>query len=230
MTVPSEPSLADELPAIVGELAAAADGERARAMAAYMRDQFEFFGVGASARREISKRAMRTAKRADAADLIAFADAAWSDRHRELQYVACDALRAGAGGLGATDLPAVRRYLTTKPWWDTVDALAAHVVGPMAGRFPTLVASMDEWIDGDDLWLARTAILHQLRYRERTDARRLFDYCDRRAGDREFFIRKAIGWALREHARVDAEAVRAYVASRGARLSPLTRREATKHL
>jgi 3-methyladenine DNA glycosylase AlkD len=110
-----------------------------------------------------------------------------------------------------------------------VDALAANVIGPMVAADPALIATMDRWID-DDLWIARAALLHQLTYRDRTDAERLFGYVDRRCGDTDFFIRKAAGWALREYAKTDPDAVRRFVARRGERLSGLTRREALKRI
>jgi 3-methyladenine DNA glycosylase AlkD len=89
---------------------------------------------------------------------------------------------------------------------------------------------MDEWSAADDLWLVRTAILHQLRFKESTDADRLFAYCTRQAGHPDFFVRKAIGWALREYAKTDPEAVRGYVRTHEGRLSALSLREARKHL
>jgi 3-methyladenine DNA glycosylase AlkD len=89
---------------------------------------------------------------------------------------------------------------------------------------------MDEWIDDEDMWVVRTALLHQLRYRAATDSGRLFDHCHRRAGDPDFFVRKAIGWALREYARTDPDAVRQFVDGARDRLSPLSVREALKHL
>jgi 3-methyladenine DNA glycosylase AlkD len=147
-----------------------------------------------------------------------------------LQYVAADALRRHQQKLTPGDLAAVAELITTKPWWDTVDALATHVVGPLVLRHRELAEVMDRWITSEDIWLARTAILHQLLYKEQTDVTRLFAYADERAADTEFFIRKALGWALRQYARVDPAAVRAYVASREDSLSGLTRREALKRL
>jgi 3-methyladenine DNA glycosylase AlkD len=89
---------------------------------------------------------------------------------------------------------------------------------------------MDSWLAGDNLWLTRTALLHQLRYKERTDTDRLFRYCLARAGHRDFFIRKAIGWALRQYAWTDPEPVREFVAAHRDVLSPLSVREALKNL
>ena len=123
----------------------------------------------------------------------------------------------------------VRRLIETKPWWDTVDLLAAHVVGPIVLRFD-LGKEMDSWIDDDNIWLARTAILHQLNYKLQTNPDRLFDYCIRRAPDTEFFIRKALGWALRQYARFDEAAVVRFVAEQDRILSGLTKREALKRV
>jgi 3-methyladenine DNA glycosylase AlkD len=89
---------------------------------------------------------------------------------------------------------------------------------------------MDEWIGSADMWLARAALLHQLHYRDGTDADRLFRYCERRAADREFFLRKAIGWALREYSKTDAVAVRRFLALHSDVLAPLSVREALKWL
>jgi 3-methyladenine DNA glycosylase AlkD len=89
---------------------------------------------------------------------------------------------------------------------------------------------MDEWIESDNIWLARTAILHQLGYKSQTNADRLFDYCLRRASDKEFFLRKSIGWALREYSKTDETAVRRFVDANASALSPLSRKEALKWL
>jgi 3-methyladenine DNA glycosylase AlkD len=89
---------------------------------------------------------------------------------------------------------------------------------------------MDEWSTDPNMWLVRTAILHQLHYAARTDEERLFGYCLAQAAHRDFFIRKAIGWALRQYTRTDPAAVRKFLAGPGSELSPLSHREATKHL
>jgi 3-methyladenine DNA glycosylase AlkD len=104
------------------------------------------------------------------------------------------------------------------------------VVGPLVSRYPDLALTMDDWIASDNIWLARTAIIHQERFKDRTDVERLFSYCLLRAADRDFFIRKAIGWALREYSKTDADAVRRFVADHGSELSPLSQREALKWL
>lgn len=146
----------------------------------------------------------------------------------ERRRLTTDVLREGRAALGPDDVSALRRLIATKSWWDTVDTLAAWPVGSIVERHPAVVAVMDEWIVDDDIWLARTAMLHQLRFGQHTDVDRLFRYALRRADSQEFFVRKAIGWALRQYARTDPEAVRSFVAANEGRLSSLTRREALK--
>lgn len=207
-----------------------ADDERAGPMAAYMKDRFTFFGIAAAPRRSAQRPVERALRDACADELIEFADRCWEQPEREFQYAAVDVLRAHASHLGGDQLAGVERLVRTKSWWDTVDLLAAHVVGSIVSAEPSLVAEMDRWIGDDDIWIARATILHQLTFAADTDADRLFGYVDRRCDDTEFFIRKAAGWALREYAKTDPAAVRAYVDDRGDRLSGLTRREALKHL
>jgi 3-methyladenine DNA glycosylase AlkD len=207
----------------------AADPGRASAMAAYMRDQFAFFGIPTPLQRRLAATALRDLPAPEEADVVALTAACWAAPQREYQYAGCDYAIRHVRRCTDRFLGHTRTLLTTKSWWDTVDALAANVVGPLVRANPPLVAVMDEWIDDGDHWLVRTAILHQLHARERTDADRLFGYCMRRAGDREFFVRKAIGWALREYSKTDAAAVRQFVATHP-ELSPLSAREALKWL
>lgn len=122
------------------------------------------------------------------------------------------------------------RLVTTVSWWDTVDLLAVRVVGPLVAADRRLTAEMDAWITDDDLWVARTALLHQLGYKDRTDTGRLFGYCLRQSGHPDFFVRKAIGWSLREYAKTDPDAVRDFLARERGRFAPLTVREALKNI
>ncbi len=210
-------------------LVALADPERAAPMAAYMRDKFVFLGITAKDRRAATKPWLRDAKRADPDELLVLARWCWDQSEREFHHVGADALRAGAANLRTGDLTAVRGFVTDKSWWDTVDALAAWTVGPLVSKHD-LGAVMDEWIHDDNLWVARTAILHQLGYKEATDGDRLFRHAELRAADTEFFIRKALGWALRQYARGAPDEVRAFVEQHREQLSGLTVREALKHL
>jgi 3-methyladenine DNA glycosylase AlkD len=207
-----------------------ADASKVESMQAYMRDQFVYMGLTSPNRRKANKPWITAGKSADSDDLLRFAEECWAEDEREFQYCAAEVLRAGAKVLSPPDLPRVRALVETKSWWDTIDSLAPWTIGPMVTNHPELTAVMDQWIKDDNIWVARSAILHQLGYKDRTDGERLFRYADLRAEDTEFFIRKALGWALRQYARVDPEAVRAYVQMNEDKLSGLTKREALKHL
>jgi 3-methyladenine DNA glycosylase AlkD len=234
--------------AAVHALEPLADRDRAGPMARYLRGQFPFLGIGRPALDAALRACWHGLPVPTPPDLAAAAEALWALPHREYQYAAIALLqrllrpRTGllavpgllaASALGPGDVAPgdglVERLITNRPWWDTVDALRKAAVGPLVAANPAFVAVTDRWIEADDRWLVRSAIIHQLGYRERTDAERLFAYCTRRAADREFFVAKAIGWALRTHARTDPDGVRTFVAARP-ELTPLARREALKHL
>lgn len=226
--VPSSPLADRVLERLTAVYPADADPERAATMRAYMRDVAPFLGLTSPVRRALSRTVLRGVPRPGEADCAAVALRCWRLPEREYHYFAVDLLRRHVSVLTPGFLPVVRQLLTTVPWWDTVDPLAAHVVGGLVAADPGLGAEMDAWIEADDRWLVRTALLHQLRYKERTDAARLFAHCLRRGDHDDFFVAKAIGWALREYAKTDPDAVRRFVAAHRERLAPLSVREALR--
>ncbi len=191
-----------------------ADATRARAMAAYMKGKFDFLGIQTPARRQAVLPIMRafTGNPVDAAVEL------WALPAREYQYVAVDLLRRQNKRLTAADLPALEALVQAKSWWETVDGLAP-TIGAIVAREPQQVSRMDALIDAPDFWLRRIALLHQLDRKENTDAARLFAYCLHCADEREFFIRKAIGWALRQYARTAPAAVRRFLDENREKLS-----------
>jgi 3-methyladenine DNA glycosylase AlkD len=226
---------ADELLARLDErLPTVARPESVPAMVAYLRGQFAFLGVAAPARVAVLREVTADLGRPDEADLRAFARGCWAREHRELQYCGCWYLRrwtARVAGPGFVD--ALDEAITQRAWWDTVDDLA-RTTGDLVAAHPELVAVMDHWAGlaavGPDLWRVRVAILHQLAYKDATDTERLLRYCLDHAGDTDFFVRKAIGWALRQHARTDPALVRRFVQQHRAELHPLSVREALRHV
>ena len=142
-------------------------------------------------------------------------------------YAGADLVRRHADALDPAALPRIGRLVTATPWWDTADELAV-AAGRIVRRHPRSRAVMDEWLESDDLWRVRVAILHQERWRDDTDADWLFAACRRHAADRDFFIRKAIGWALRSYAKCRPEAVAEFLRTDGEALSGLSRREAER--
>jgi 3-methyladenine DNA glycosylase AlkD len=205
-----------------------ADPGRAAAMAKYMRDQFPFLGIPSTPLTALQREVATGLPKPLSADAAEIAIGCWSFDEREYQYVACGYLRKYAKVLDEDFIGTACELIVRKSWWDTVDALAAYVVGPLVSAYPSLVKVMDHWAESGQMWLTRTAILHQLRSKGETDADRLFRYCVQQADHPDFFIRKAIGWALREYAKTDPDAVREFVAA--TELSGLSRREALKNL
>ncbi|MGE0598700.1 MAG: DNA alkylation repair protein [Dehalococcoidia bacterium] len=202
------------------------DAERAMAMSAYMRGKFPYLGIPSPRRSALQRNALEALRKPNPAEVTATVTALWELPEREYQYAACDILGRNLRVLNESFLPVARRLIETKSWWDTVDTLASNTVGGLVRAYPELAVEMDQWVADENLWVARTAILHQLKFKDRTDSERLLRYCALRAADTNFFIRKAIGWALRQYSRTDPEAVRAFVAAHEAELSGLSKREA----
>ncbi len=199
-------------------------------MSRYMQHRFGFYGIQAAERRSLQRAAFKGASKPSQADLVRLTKACWRKKQREFQYFGADSVRSHIDVCDEKFLDHLEFLIIHKAWWDTVDVLAGHGVGRLASRYSSIVAEMNEWIDSENIWVARTALLYQLGAGADTDAEQLFDFCERRMRDREFFIRKAIGWALREYSKTDARAVRSFVRKHDAELSGLSKREALKWL
>jgi len=198
-------------------------------MQAYMKDIAPFFGIKATERRALLKELIALHGSPPLDELRAICRAAFACQEREMHHTAVDLVMRHAKRLTPDDLPWIEELIITKSWWDTVDALAVHVVGVILKRHPKEITKWNKrWITHKDLWLNRTAILFQNKWKEDTDRVLLFANIDRHAAHKDFFIRKAIGWALRELAATDPKAVSAFVGSR--RLSPLSQREALRKI
>jgi 3-methyladenine DNA glycosylase AlkD len=215
-----------DLEDIVLALQGAADPARRIPMAAYMRGQFEFLGIATPARRHVTKALYQNLKPRAADQITALAQALWDYPAREYQYAAIDLLAAHSNKLDIQHLPLLLGLVQSKSWWDTVDAVASVIGKVLRYRHD----GMDQAIAHENMWVRRAALLHQLGWRNRTDQALLFSYSLQLAHEKEFFIQKAIGWALRDYARHAPQAVREFTLAEKARLSPLSYREANKHL
>ncbi len=206
-----------------------AHAERAEAMSAYMKGHFPYFGIMTTERRRMMKEHIAALGLPALDDLPAIVRSAFTVPQRELHQVAVDLLLKYASRLGPEYLPLVEDIITTKSWWDSVDALALHVVGVIFRNHPKKIAKWNKrWITTDDLWLNRTAIIFQLTWKADTDRELLFANIERHASHTDFFIRKAIGWSLRTLAQTDPIAVNVFVGTH--KLSPLSEREALRKL
>ena len=209
-----------------------ADASRAQAMKAYLLDQFEFLGLQAPVRRQAVKGMGQVAWQS-ADDLLVAAELLWQRPQREFRYTAVDLLRKHSAQLSVNNLPALQALLLREPWWETVDGLSAVIADVMhtaVQQKPNAAKVMDTWLKHPSHWVRRSAMLHQLGWRLDTDTTRLFGYAQQLAHEKEFFIRKAIGWALRDYARWHPQAVTDFLVQHRAQLSSLTVREAAKHL
>lgn len=156
-------------------------------------------------------------------------DAAWANPYREFDYLVCDYLRAQANQLTASDLPRLLPFLTTKQWLESIDSLAT-TIGIMASQDQLVEQVVLDWASSDDIWLRRVAIIHQLGRKTHTDTTLLEQILLTNRGSQEFFINKAIGWALRDYNKTNAQWVRAFLHTHQDKLAPLSLREASKYL
>jgi 3-methyladenine DNA glycosylase AlkD len=231
---------ADVVEAICLELDKAGDPRRAKDQQAYMRSTMAFRGISAPELKAILRPLL-----ADPGYLLTGRDqweatvrGLWDGaRFREERYAAlaiCGHSLYRLWAVGRSTMPLYRYLVESGAWWDFVDDIAAHQVGPVLRAHPDTESDrMRSWAMTEDLWVRRAAILSQLLSKDQTDRQLLLDCITPNLGDREFFIRKAIGWSLRQYARCGVSAadwVRSTVEELGPRLSPLSRKEALKHL
>jgi 3-methyladenine DNA glycosylase AlkD len=215
-------------------LARAGDPERAAAQQRYMKATLPYRGVSSPQLKVALRPLLAGIRWADRAAWEATLRELWdAAAFREERYAALALARhrSAREWQDPQSLPLYRHLIVTGGWWDLVDEIAAHLVGGvLAAHRPETTPMMRAWMVDDDLWLRRTSVLCQLRHGDRTDTRLLHDAVAANVEDRSFWLRKAIGWALRQHARTDPAWVRAEVAGWGDRMSGLSRREALKHL
>lgn len=210
-------------------LESARNPARAVSMAAYMKNHFPFLGMPrTTARKLIAPTLVTLRKETSESRILEIATELWAMPEREYQYSACDVLGTGSKRLTEKSVPVLRELALQKSWWDSIDDLRAQAFAPLLTGNPHLVAVMDEWIQAPEMWLNRIAITFQLNFRGRTDTARLFRYCQAHRESKEFFIQKGMGWALREYAKTDANAVQRFLSETP--MPRLTVREATKHL
>jgi 3-methyladenine DNA glycosylase AlkD len=206
-----------------------ADPSQAAPMKKYMRDQFEYLGIKTPQNAALQKAFFEEHGFPKPSELDTILRDLWSLPQREFQYVAVGLLGRFNKDLPAKFIKTIEYLLVTKSWWDTVDSIAGGTVGVHFRRFPEVREKyLAKWRASDNFWLRRTTILFQLNYKKETDFELLCEIIRENLDSKEFFINKAIGWSLRQYARVDPIAVREFV--RSTPLHPLSRREALKHI
>jgi 3-methyladenine DNA glycosylase AlkD len=222
----------DLIAAVRSALGAAADPERAPAMQAYMKSDLPFLGVAKPARVDALRPVWAAHPLAGRAVWEATIRELYDDAgFREERYAALALLDRGRRWHDPALVPLIEHLVIEGAWWDLVDEVASRTVSPLRRAFPAeMDAVVRAWSASDDLWLRRTSVLSQLNARGDVDRDLLADMCLAAAPSTEFFLRKAVGWALRDLAHRDPVWVRAFVAEHEEELSPLSRREALKNL
>jgi 3-methyladenine DNA glycosylase AlkD len=206
-----------------------ADPSQAPGMKKYMRDQFEYLGIKTPKLRELSKEFFKENGLPPISELDTIVREIWSLPEREFQYLGGGLVGRYEKQLPADFIETLEYLITTKSWWDTVDSIAGGVVGTHFKRYPTIKKKyLAKWRKSDNFWLRRTTILFQLNYKQETDFPLLCEIICENLDSKEFFINKAIGWSLRQYARIDPKAVKKFV--KATALNPLSQREAMKHL
>lgn len=204
------------------------DPERAVQMAAYMRNQFDFLGIQAGKRKDLTKSFFKDVKQLGTIDWP-FLKELFNQPYREYQYIASDYLNAMQKYIQAEDLPKIKELALTKPWWDTIDSLD-KVVGKLVLVHSELNGTLIEWSKTDSIWLRRIAINHQRHRKEFMNTDLLETIILNNLEDTEFFINKAIGWILRDYSKTNPEWVSDFIRKYQSRMHPLSIREGSRYL
>jgi 3-methyladenine DNA glycosylase AlkD len=198
-------------------------------MKKYMKGHFPFLGIKKPQRSELEKQFFQETGLLKEPFNKEFIRELWEKEEREYQYTGLVYMEKSLKKLEKADLPFMEELITTKSWWDTVDAIAPKPVGTIAEKYPEVIAeTINRWAIDDYLWLRRAAILFQLKYKGQTNAELLYRYIKQNADSKEFFIQKAIGWALREYSKTNPASVKEFI--EGTKLAPLSVREGSKYL
>ena len=202
--------------------------ENAAAMSAYMKNKFDFYGIPSPERKELYKDFLKSEKASKNVDWDLL-DKCYKDDHREMQYLVYDYLLALKKYLTFEDMDKIKLFIITRSWWDTIDFLC-KIIGDIGLRDNRVSELMLKWSVSDNIWLKRTAILHQLAYKHKTDTELLEKVICNCLGSDEFFINKAIGWALREYSKTVPEWVGNFISKYKNELSALSIKEASKYI
>lgn len=202
--------------------------EQALQMKKYMRNQFEFLGYHSRERKLVYHQDLLNEKKNKKIDWKLLQQA-WDDPYREMQYFVCDYLIAMERFLSFEDLPKLRTFIKQKSWWDTIDSLIKPI-SYLGLKDKRIDEEMLKWSKDNNLWIRRTAIEHQLLRKEKMKTKLLAQIIKNNLGSQEFFINKAIGWALRDYSKTNPKWVRQFLEKYQAQMATLSVKEASKYL
>ncbi len=197
---------------------------------AYLKDQFEFIGLKTPLRREIQKPFLQREYLPSKSEAILIVKQLWNRPEREFHYFGQELMVKFKNKLEVDDLKLIEYMITNNSWWDTVDMIASHLVGAYFKKFPEKkYAMMLKWSRSDNMWIRRTSIIFQLKYKDQTDIKLLSAVIENNLGSKEFFINKAIGWALRTYSAFDPKWVEEFVENH-ADMANLSKKEALRSI
>ena len=203
--------------------------KNAKEMKNYMKDKFEFYGIKAPDRRELVKEYMKKANRLTYVDLHFVIIKLWQLPQREHQYFAIELLQKYNKEFEEKIIELFEYMVTNKSWWDTVDVISKKLVGEYFKSYEKNISEyMEKWLNSDNIWLKRAALLFQLGYKEDTDEELMFELIRKLKEEEGFFLQKAIGWSLREYSKVKPESVKQFIENTN--LSGFARKEGMKRL
>ena len=202
--------------------------EQAQKMSKYMLNKFEYIGIKTPERREIFKNFFKEYKNEEKIDWE-FVNKCWENKYREFQYVAADYLKNTKDKLTIDDIPKFKQLILKKSWWDTIDNLDM-TIGALALKDSNVNKILLEWSLDENIWLRRIAIDHQLLRKEKTNTELLEKILKNNLGQAEFFINKAIGWALRDYSKTNPEWVKNFIEENKEKMAKLSIKEASKYL
>lgn len=208
-----------------------ANPNNAKPMKAYMKDRFEFFGIKSPQRKALSKLYLSQAKKLEKEEVLQIVKTLWTRPERELHYVAQEFLFRAKNHINEKkDIEFLQWMAVNNSWWDTIDFIAPKLMKIYFEKFPEKRnQKVDEWIASNNIWLQRCAILLHLHQKEKVDLDYMFETILRLNHTSEFFINKAIGWVLREHAKREPQKIIDFVDQHKKSLSTLSVKEALKH-
>ena len=202
--------------------------EQARQMSKYMLNKFEYIGIKTPERRKIFKNFFKEYKNEEKIDWE-FVNKCWENKYREFQYIAADYLKNMKDKLTIDDIPKLKQLILKKSWWDTIDNLDM-TIGALALKDSNVNKILLEWSLDENIWLRRIAIDHQLLRKEKTDIELLEKILKNNLEQTEFFINKAIGWALRDYSKTNPEWVKNFIEKNKEKMAKLSVKEASKYL
>lgn len=206
------------------------DKKKAIKQKSYLKNKFEFYGISSPERKKIQKKIFKENIINDENLIIKEIQNLWKSEYREMHYAACDFAIYNFKKFSNKIFDIFEYMIKNNSWWDTVDTISSNLIGKFILKNKEYLEIMDKWILNENIWISRAAIIFQLKWKNNTDEKRLFNYCLLKSNEKEFFIKKAIGWSLREYSKINSCAVKNFIEENNKKLSFLSIKEGSKYL